>query len=280
MRIRPKGLSIRYYISALLIALAALGLFLAWTIYRQASEPDLPPPPKAEAPEGGEGLGDLERLFQEQPDNRERYQVIAEKNLFSESRRAATEEAAPRTGARRAPSDREQEAQLLGTSIMGGRRSAMIRFMRFQGQDKVRIVEEGQTVRDEAGDDGEPGAGASYTVQAIERGRVTLTDQAGQSFEIGLAEPNLESGQDDGQDDGQAGERQSGRDGRTSGERMSDMLRQALPKGGESMQGLASDQQRTGEGNGEGRGGNGRESPPAPTRDADNLTSSTWTLIK
>ncbi len=278
MRLVPKGLSIRYYISALLIAVSALGLVLAWGIYRRASEPDLPPPAEVSEPEGGASLSELEHIFQDQSGDPSRYGVIVDKNLFSEHRRAAADEAAPQAGPQGVAADRGQEVQLLGTSILGERKSAVLRFPRFQGRDKVRIAEEGQTVRDEP----LPGSGAgsrqSYTVTAIEQRRVTLTDQSGQSFTVGLAEPSPAGKQPQDQEGIQD-------EGQVNGERIPRM--QPEEDDG-TMQGFGSRQPtrrearqgRNGQGRQGGEGANGQVSPPTPARDADNTGAGTWSQVQ
>lgn len=274
MRLIPKGLSIRYYISALLIVISALGLILAWGIYRRASEPDLPPPAEEAEREGDANLSELERLFQEQPGDPGRYGVIVDKNLFSEQRRAATDAAAPQAG-QQAGADRSREVQLLGTSILGERKSAMLRFPQFQGRDKVRIAEEGQTLRDEP----LPGSGAgsrqSYTVTAIERRRVTLTDQAGQSFTVSLAEPSPAAkrpqGQEGVQDEGQGDEETT------------QLPREPQPEEGDGNLGSpepripARREARQGQ---DGEGRDARVSPPSPAQGADNTGAGTWSLAQ
>jgi len=179
MKLRPKGLSIRYYVSALLVLVSAAGLLLAWTIYRRAAEPDLAPPPPEVAENGDTDMRELEALFREQPVEPGRYRVIVKQNLFSERRAPAPQ---PAQQAAQAEPGRREDVQLLGTSIMGENKSALLRFLRFSDSAKPRIVQEGQTMKDP----GNQAQGQSYTVVSIEQGRVVLADQTGQRFAVAM----------------------------------------------------------------------------------------------
>lgn len=275
MRPRPKGLSIRYYISALLIIVSAAGLALAWDIYRDSAEIDLQAPSKAPEPKAEVNMGQLEALFQEPPSDPGRYQVIAEQNLFSENRRAAADQAAQRAGQKDAP-ERREEVQLLGTSILGKRKSAMLRFLLFSDKKKAHIVEQGQTVRDTGQSpsegQGEGEGGPSYTLVDVEQRRVTLKDQSGQTFSVSMGEPQQLQAQVPGQAESQAG-------GQSEGwRRMQDMFqgRRGTPDPEARVDSPAQEPEKPSKPESQQAG----KAPPAPATSADNTTSGTWNVIR
>ncbi|EGJ49575.1 hypothetical protein [Desulfocurvibacter africanus] len=271
MRPRPKGLSIRYYISALLIIVSAAGLALAWDIYQESAEIDLQAPSKAPEPKAEVDIGQMEALFQEPPSDPSRYQVIAEQNLFSENRRAAADQAAQRAGQKDAP-ERKEEVQLLGTSILGERKSAMLRFLLFSDKKKAHIVEQGQTVRDEGERGGEGESGPSYTLVDVEQRRVTLKDQTGQTFSVSMSEPQQAQAQGPGQVEGQA-------EGQPEGwQRMQEMFqgRRGTPDPEARVDPPAQEPEKPSKPETPQAG----KAPPATITSADNTTSGTWNVIR
>ncbi|WP_027367024.1 hypothetical protein [Desulfocurvibacter africanus] len=265
MRPRPKGLSIRYYISALLIIVSAAGLALAWDIYQESAEIDLQAPSKAPEPKAEVDIGQMEALFQEPPSDPSRYQVIAEQNLFSENRRAVADQAAQRAGQKDAP-ERKEEVQLLGTSILGERKSAMLRFLLFSDKKKAHIVEQGQTVRDEATSEGE--SGPNYTLVDVEQRRVTMKDQTGQTFSVSMSEPQQAQAQGPGQAEGQP----------ESWQRMQEMFqgRRGTPDPAARVDTPAQEPEKPSKPESQQAG----KAPPSPTTSADNTTSGTWNVIR
>lgn len=265
MRPRTKGLSIRYYISALLIIVSAAGLALAWDIYQESARISVQPPTKAPEAETDVDMSQLEALFQEQPTDPGRYQVIAEQNLFSENRRAAADQAARQAAQQNAP-ERRDEVQLLGTSIMGERKSAMLRFLRFSDKKKAHVVELGQTVRDEGDGD------SSYTLEAVEQRRVTLKDQSGQTFSVTMDEPQQAPGLEEGRPEDLA----SGQAG--AFRRMQDMFQggRGTPDPGARVEPPAQEPKKPSKP----AARQDSKASPSPATGADNTTSGTWNLIR
>ena len=156
--------------------------------------------------------------------------------------------------------------QLLGTSILGERRSAMMRFLLFSDKKKAHVMEQGQTVNDE----GEGGQG--YTLVDVEQRRVTLRDQSGQTFSVSMAEPQLPQAQEPGQ----AGEQADGRP--EAVRRMQDMFQnqRGTPDPAARVDPPAQEPEQP-DGPETGRRG---QAAPAPTSGADNTTSGTWNVIR
>lgn len=115
----------------------------------------------------------------------ETYAPIVEDNLFSSERQAwsppLAEDPAP-SPQPSAPLPRTSNIRLYGTQVAAQEKIGLFFFGDFAGNNKHRILREGEHVWD--GD--ENGGGQSFQVVRVEPDMAVLLDPAGRSFEIGL----------------------------------------------------------------------------------------------
>lgn len=119
-----------------------------------------------------------------------RYQVIADKNLFTPNRQPWRPPVPQKTAEKktRTPLVRSGKGDVLlyGTYLAGQERRAILYFKRFVAP-RSRVVTVGQTVRDK----GERGKRVFYQVLKIEKDQVLVKDGAGRSLQVGLYEHGL-----------------------------------------------------------------------------------------
>lgn len=120
-----------------------------------------------------------------------RYAVTADKNLFAANRKAwqAPTPAPADTGKKDeavAPevSPKRRDVVLYGTYLAGSVKKAMLHFKRFR-QGRM-LVAEGEQAKDEAAGDSGRRKTPVYTVLKVEAKKVTLKDERGGEFEVGL----------------------------------------------------------------------------------------------
>ncbi|PTN35137.1 hypothetical protein [Desulfonatronum sp. SC1] len=133
---------------------------------------------------------ELRLLFPDPSMGSAQYAIVTDKNLFSSERRAWSP---PPSVAGDAP-QAEPQAQtflpdttgirLYGTSIVPDRKTALVYFERFASRQKHRILEEGETARDE----GERGESFYFVLKKLEQDSVVLVDAQGREHVIGLYE--------------------------------------------------------------------------------------------
>ena len=191
-----KNLSIRYYISGVLILLCVIGLSVAWGIYQQRSELNVDMPSGSSVVERMVGMSELESLFDGTPKDTGRYEVIVQRNLFADDRRPHEIQTEPSGGTAgdvqsEAAASGRDDVELVGVTVFGDARRALVRFKRFNDPSKALVVVMGQ----EVSDPDEPGSAYRYTVVDIVDGAVTLRDGRGEEFlvEVGTLEERARS---------------------------------------------------------------------------------------
>jgi len=133
---------------------------------------------------------ELRMLFPDTSSAASQFAIVTESNLFSPERR-------PWSPPPQVPDDASQgesQAQTLlpdaggirlyGTSIGPDRKTALVYFERFVSKQKHRILEEGETARDE----GERGESFYFVLKKLEQDAVVLMDAQGREHVIGLYE--------------------------------------------------------------------------------------------
>lgn len=172
------GFNLRYLIAGMFLAAAALVLVLAYRTYREASAF------VAAAPEQTAGGGQDARLkemeaLMRQGNKEPRYQVIADRNLFSPDRRAWQAPVEQQNVASAAPIARGDVA-LYGTYVSGDRKYAILSLSLTAGKSKRFVLQEGESPKD---DQGTP---LAYQIVSIGPESVVLKDRSGTNYTIGL----------------------------------------------------------------------------------------------
>ena len=195
-------MSIRYYISAVLLVLAAAGLALAWNTYQTMSQTELTNRVSGPAGAPDVDLAELERGFEDLKLDREKYAVIADKNLFSEQRRPALSLPGrlPNGSFGTLPPQLVEQIRpdvlLQGTAIIFNTRLALVRTP-VLNNGRTEMVRVGSVLKDEA-----RAELPYYTVISIEPQKVTLQDSRGEKFiaQIAEVEPDQAAGNSVGDD--------------------------------------------------------------------------------
>lgn len=134
---------------------------------------------------------ELSALLSEAPPPLTQYQPISDKNLFSPDRKPWTPPAPPPKPAEEpiaeeppppAPPPGDPRIRLYGTTITDNRRTALLYFDRFTSKQKHRLLEVGETARDE----GERGERYFFVLQSIEQDKAVLEDADGWEHVVGL----------------------------------------------------------------------------------------------
>lgn len=162
---------VRAKLTAVLLALSATGLAGAWAIYENAAEVHLPAAAPADK-EMDADLADVERMLAHTPPEAGRYEVIEQANLFSPERKALPRLA---EGKADAPQEATKDVSLLGTTLLGQEKRAMLRID--QQQPPLVIVREGQSL------------GGDTQVVSIDRGQVLLR-RGGENVILTLPAPD------------------------------------------------------------------------------------------
>lgn len=189
-------MNLRLTLAFLFLALGLGTLVLSWQTFSR--EAHLKPVQKVSPDEDQVQLSvrELESLFPDSQVKQKQFAVIASNNLFSQKRKEwappppkpekkkPEPEPEPEPEKKEPPppdSDRDDVA-LYGTYLDENSSKAILFFKRFQQEPRTRLVQSGETVRDDA----EKKDGLSYRIESIEQQEVTLKDDKGIAFTVGL----------------------------------------------------------------------------------------------
>jgi hypothetical protein len=172
------GFNLRYLVAVLFLAAAALVLALAYRTYRGAAALTVAAPNPRASEAGDAQLKEMEALLREGA-KEPRYQVIADRNLFSPERKAWQLPLEAREAASAAPVARG-DVVLYGTYLSDARRYAIIGFSLTAGKSKRYVLAEGEAPKD---DQGRP---LAYQVEAIGPDSIVLKDRSGTAYTVGL----------------------------------------------------------------------------------------------
>lgn len=183
-------MSIRYYIAAVFLVLAVGSLALAWRVYTGGSQAELHTTKgqvEADEPDA-EQLARLEKLFEPKEVDRADYAVIADKNLFIPARKPHDGPVIDRPGqippqvipGTVTPTAERADVQLMGTTVVGANRLALVRPLRMNGGQTV-VVREGDELKDERNVNL-----PSLKILEIAPNSVTFQESTGQVFAVPL----------------------------------------------------------------------------------------------
>lgn len=180
--------SIRYYLLAIVLLLVAAILWadVARRVFK-AGEIKNPSIAGTAGTEGNDTSA-WNLFFERKVPTKDHFNVIADKNVFSASRKAwtppqAQEEAKPETAAQNKTEEivsKRDDVELRGTAMVEQKRKAILHFKSFRSVKTFRLGE-----GDVASEKDQKG-GPSFTVLSIASDTVRMKDNAGKEFVVGL----------------------------------------------------------------------------------------------
>ncbi|WP_045221780.1 hypothetical protein [Desulfonatronum thioautotrophicum] len=174
-------------INVLLLSGSLILLFVGWNAYRHHAGAPAPDALTRMDDRSAALPEELRSMFADTPPSNSQYAAVTERNLFSPERRPW---APPPDVSREAvaspppPILENPRVRLYGTTITPVRRSALLYFESFSSQRKHRILEVGETARDE----GDRGDSAYFVLVRLDADSAVLEDPHGREHVIGLYE--------------------------------------------------------------------------------------------
>lgn len=181
-------LSLRYYIAGLILCLAALFFFFSYRTYATEAHTDLSKASQKEFKSEQVVIEELQSLFQARRSAPTRYEIIADKNLFSPDRKAWAPPPPPDPEVveekKVLPPSSRKDVVLYGTYMSDSDRKAIIEFKNLRSQPSRLILGEGDVAEDPTGK-----LPFKFTVRAIQKDQVTIVDNKREEvFAVGLFE--------------------------------------------------------------------------------------------
>ncbi len=188
-----KNLTFRDFISLLFLLLGFMVLVVAWQSYRLKAATsfyqEIDFQREKNEKEHRRVIKEMKTLLSKAKVSAGRYDVVAEKNLFSVNRKAwlpphkAGETAGENDKEAEIKKDKKkQDIILYGTMVSGKKKMALLEFKRFRRDKPKRLVSEGETVSSESGR-----SRYQYTLVTVEKTSVVVKEeQSGKSYTIPL----------------------------------------------------------------------------------------------